>query len=83
MAAAGLQTFYNKVEMAKKHPKLIFVGLTCFGGVNGVSGGSEIVWLLVLGQGTGVVFLENLESLPRPSKTTFEGLESCLGLLKL
>ena len=50
--------------MAADHPELIFVGLkSCFGGVNGdfsISGGSEIVWFLLLWQGTGVVFLENL-----------------------
>ena len=46
--------------MAKKHPKLIFVGLKCFGMSMVFSGGSEIVWLLVLWQGTGVVSFENL-----------------------
>ena len=47
--------------MAKNHPKLSFVGLkSCFGVSMAVSGGSEIVWLLALWQGTGVVSLENL-----------------------
>ena len=47
--------------MAVSHPKLIVVGLkSCFGASMAISGGSEIVWFLVLWQGTGVVFLENL-----------------------
>ena len=47
--------------MAVNHPKLIFVGLKSYCGVSmAISGGSEIVWFLVLWQGTGVVFLENL-----------------------
>ena len=47
--------------MAGHHPKLIFVGLKSYCGVSmAISGGSEIVWFLVLWQGTGVVFLENL-----------------------
>ena len=47
--------------MAVNHPKLIFVGLkSCFGVSMAFSGGSEIVWFLVLWQGTGVVFLESL-----------------------
>ena len=46
--------------MAVNHPKLTSVGLKSWFGVStAIFGGFEIVWFLVLWQGTGVVFLEN------------------------
>ena len=67
--------------MAKNHPKLILANLnSCFGVSMAFSGEFEILWFLVLWQGTGVVFLEKpsrrgasmTEEHPKPS---FEGLK--------
>ena len=76
MAAAGLQNLLKSGRDGKNPSQTDFYGLEImFWGVNGDSGGSEIVWFPALWQGTGVVFLKTFRARGvddnGPSKTTF------------